>query len=171
MFLICCVSNPVSAQTGEGDTVVVRKVTGVDTFVDESGTTYGLLGIKTPRSQAVSKSDCIDHLEGLIVGKTVVVVRDTTVAEKEGKTPQRLVYLGNNLVNLNMIKEGFAVPSSTDHQLARTFESAYKEAKEAGSGAHATERSSAIQCQGTTNSGRQCRRMTTNLSGKCWQHE
>lgn len=31
--------------------------------------------------------------------------------------------------------------------------------------------STSTQCMGTTKSGRRCSRMTTNASGRCWQHE
>lgn len=30
---------------------------------------------------------------------------------------------------------------------------------------------SSVQCSGITQSGNRCQRKTTNISGKCWQHE
>ncbi len=152
------------------DTVTVATVVAVDAFVDADGTRWGLLGITTPKSRAVSRTDCVSYLRTMILGETVVLLRDTAIADRPGKTPQRLVYLGDELVNLTMIADGFASPSRTMHSLASSFVSASAEAKSAGHGAHAREKSTAEQCSGRTKKGHRCRRMTTDLSGRCWQH-
>ena len=167
VLLFSCLST--FAQSGE--TVKVAAVLGTDLIQLEDGTKVGLLGITTPQSRAITKQDCIDHLSLLIKGKTVRLVADTLVPDKEGKTPQRYVYLDDKLINLRMISDGYAAPSKTSHSFKEDFATAYANAKSSQRGAHATEKSTAEQCPATTQQGTQCQRYTTNLSGKCWQLE
>lgn len=164
------------------DTVRVTRVTGVDVFETDDGRTIGLLGITSPNARQTTITTCTAHLKSLIEGKVVVLVADTTVEDVEGKTPQRLVYLGSTLVNLQMISDGYARPSSTQHLLAGSFSTAHATARSSQVGTYkptskatnppssSTRESSASQCTGRTKSGRRCRRMTTSSSGRCWQH-
>ena len=162
------------------DTVRVARVTGVDSFTLDDGTTIGLLGITKPDGKGATTEECIEHLRGLIEGKQVILERDTTVVDTEGKAPQRLVFLDGTLINLQMISDGYARPSSTPHQLTAGFAAAHATARSAGVGAwarpttHTTEshssESTSRQCSGTTKKGTRCKRMTTDGSGRCWQH-
>ena len=168
-FILLFSTLPLFSQAG--DTVKVAKVLGTDVIQLEDGTKIGLLGIATPQSRAITKQDCIDHLTNLIEGEMVVLVADTAVTDKQGKMLQRLIYLGSTLINERMIADGYAKPSNTKHSLQDAFKAAYNQAKASQLGAHATERSTSVQCSGITQKGSQCKRYTTNLSGKCWQHE
>ena len=166
------------------DTLRVARVTGVDSFVLEDGSTIGLLGITKPDGKGVTTAACVEHLRGLIEGKDVVIVADTTVQDVEGKTLQRLVYLNGGLINLQMISDGYARPSSTPHQLSGSFAAAHSTARSSGIGAWSvqespspritptseSESSTSQQCSGTTQRGTRCKRMTTDGSGRCWQH-
>jgi len=166
------------------DTLRVSRVTGVDSFVLEDGSTIGLLGITKPDGTGVTTAACVEHLRGLIEGKQVLLERDTTVIDVEGKVPQRLVYLDGTLINLQMITDGYARPSSTPHQLSGSFAAAHTAARTAGVGAWSvreapptrisarndSESSTSRQCSGTTQRGTRCKRMTTDGSGRCWQH-
>lgn len=153
------------------DTVQVKSVTSGITFTTTDGRTITLLGLAVPKSQAVSASDAKEHLAEMIQGKTVVLTLDTLAPADTKKTKLRYVSSGSTSVNLTMVEEGYATPSATKHSLADAFREAHAEAQGAQRGAHATERSSAVQCSGITKKGTQCKRMTTSLSGKCWQHE
>lgn len=159
------------AATPAADTVVVKSVTGGTAFTTQDGRTITLLGILTPKSQAISAADAKEHLAEMIEGKTVVLVADSLAPADTKKARLRYVYSGGTLVNLAMIEQGYAAPSKTGHSMAETFREAHAEAKSSARGAYATERSSAVQCSATTKKGTQCKRMTTSLSGKCWQHE
>ena len=170
-LMLAVLFSGMSAFAQTGDTVHVSDVISVDLIQLDDGTKIGLLGITTPKSRAVTKQDCIEHLSSLLKGKTVVLVADTTLTDKAGKTLQRYVYLNGQLINKQMILDGYAKPSNTVHALKDSFATAYTESKSAQRGAHATEKSTAEQCTATTKKGTQCKRMTTNLSGKCWQHE
>ena len=152
------------------DTVTVATVTGVDSFIDTEGNSWGLLGITKPKGKGVTGKECVTHLASLIEGKSVLLIADSTVVDSPGKTPQRLLYLEADLVNLKMILDGYARASKRAHQLSDSFADAERTAHSEHRGAHATERSTAVQCSGHTQSGRRCRRMTNNLSGRCWQH-
>ena len=167
VLLFSCLSTSARA----GDTVSVAKILGPDLIQLEDGTKIGLLGIATPKSRAVTKQDCIDHLSSLINGKTVVLVADTLGVDKKGKTLQRYVYLDGTLINMRMISDGYAAPSKTSHSLKADSATAFANAKSSQRGAHATEKSTAEQCTAKTQKGTRCKRYTTNLSGKCWQHE
>ncbi len=153
------------AATPAADTVIVKSVTGGTAFTAQDGRTI------TPKSQAISAADAKEHLAEMIEGKTVVLVADSLAPADTKKARLRYVYSGGTLVNLAMIEQGYAAPSKTGHSMAETFREAHAEAKSSARGAYATERSSAVQCSATTKKGTQCKRMTTSLSGKCWQHE
>lgn len=160
-----------SAQAAVPDTVLVKSVTSGTTFKTDDGRTITLLGLNTPKSQAISAADAKEHLAELIEGETVILLSDSLAPKDTKKSTMRYVYSGSALVNLTMLEDGYAAPSSTKHSLLSTFKETHAEAKSAGRGAYATERSTAVQCSATTKKGTQCSRMTTSLSGKCWQHE
>lgn len=153
------------------DTVVVKKVTSGTTFTTDDDRTITLLGVSIPKSQAITAADARKHLAELIEGKTVVLAIDSLAPADTKKTALRHVYSGSTLINLKMLEDGYAAASGTKHSLAKTFSEAHDAAKSAHRGAHATERSESVQCSATTKKGTRCKRTTTNLSGRCWQHE
>ncbi len=164
------------------DTVRVKRVVGVDAFETEDGSTIGLLGITLPNGEGASVAECVAHLRSLIEGRVVVVVVDTTVADVSGTNLQRLVYLDGELINLRMISDGYARPSSTAHLRSASFASAHSTARSGGVGAFAPKattsessgesagESSSVQCSGRTKKGTRCKRMTKSPSGRCYQH-
>ncbi len=157
------------------DTVTVAKVIDGRTFTTTSGLTIVLLGVDLPRKkQAIDPGDAQEQLQKTIGGQQVVLVADTLSSQKaaKGNTLPRYVYHGEQLVNLFMIYYGYGnVASKPNHALLKEFKDAEAAARAKQMGAWAKERSSATRCTATTQKGTQCKRMTTNLSGKCWQHE
>ncbi len=150
------------------DTVTVKTVTSGTTFVTTTGITVKLLGITTPRSQAITPADARDALAAMLDGRQVAVVDDSTCPRSNGL----YVYVNGTLVNMAMIEQGYAVADQRPkHSMHDAFLTAEKAARASHVGAHGTERSTAVQCSGITKKGTRCLRMTTGLSGKCWQHE
>lgn len=160
-----------STRAAVPDTVLVKSVTGGTTFTTDDGRTITLLGLTVPKSRAMSASDAKEHLAEMIQGETVVLTADSLAPADTKKSVLRYVYNGSTLVNLAMIADGYGAPSTTKHSMGGTFKETHDDAKTAHRGAYATERSTAVQCSATTKKGTQCSRMTTNLSGRCWQHE
>lgn len=160
-------ATPILAQ----DTVEVGKVTSGTTFTTSTGEKIILLGVGTPKSAVVDAEDIRTHLAILIEGQTVVLVADSLLPVRKG-TRHCWVYAGGELINLRMVASGYASALKTPkHSKLAELMAAEKEARAEQSGAWSTERSSAVQCSGTTKKGSRCLRMTTNPSGKCWQHE
>jgi endonuclease YncB( thermonuclease family) len=150
------------------DTVVVKKVTSATSITLASGETITLLGLGLPKSQAITAEDARAHLASLVEGSTVTLVVDSTAGSGKG----RLVYLNGDLVNLAMISDGFATATAKPaHAKLAEFRAAESDAHARQTGAWATERSTAVQCSGTTQKGDRCKRMTTSFNGKCWQHQ
>lgn len=150
------------------DTVTVKKVISGTTFVTTAGVTIKLLGISIPRSQAVTPEDSRGALAAMLDGNQVVVVDDSTCPRTNG------FYVRANgvLVNVAMIEQGYAVADQRlKYSMRDAFLAAERNARASHVGAHGTERSTAVQCSGITKKGTRCLRMTTSLSGKCWQHE
>lgn len=58
--------------------------------------------------------------------------------------------------------------TQTTRSATRTAPSTSEET--AGSATSPSTRSAAVQCSGTTKKGTRCKRMTTNASGRCYQH-
>lgn len=154
----------------QADTVIVKKVTGVNAFTTSTGDRITIIGIAMPKSKAIDADDAKQHLAGLVEGQTVVLVRDTATGPDKKGSKLRYVYVGGRLINKEMIDDGFAVATGK-HSMAKEFVSAENESRKFHKAAWGTERLYSIQCQGTTRKGTQCSRMTTSLSGRCWQHE
>lgn len=160
-----------STQAPQPDTVLVQEVTSGTTFKTADGTTFTLLGLAIPTSKAVSANEAKEHLATMIEGKSVVLLTDTLAPADTRKSKLRFVYLGSTFVNLRMIEEGYATTTKANHSFSASFAEALTTARSSNRGAHATERSTAVQCSGTTQKGARCKRTTTNLNGRCWQHQ
>jgi len=99
-----------SAQTSTEK--VVRIIDG-DTFEINGGIKVRLIGIDTPEMKNQNKTiDCFAQeskrkLETMIGGKEVVLVKDISETDKYGRL-LRYVYLGNEMVNDTLVKEGYA---------------------------------------------------------------
>jgi micrococcal nuclease len=154
------------------DTVTVKKVVNGTTIMTSSGEKIALLGVATPRTQAITAEDARSQLESLVEGNTVVLIADS-LAGADGKGPKlRFLLVGGSLVNLEMIRLGYGTaPKKPNHAHLAEFQAAEKQARAEQVGAWATERATSVQCSATTQKGSRCSRMTTSLSGRCWQHE
>lgn len=153
------------------DTVVVRKVTSATEIVLEDGRTIALLGVGPAKSVAIEPEEGRIHLEEILAVGTITIEADSTLTGP-ALASMFYVYAGDRLVNGDMIADGFGTASNKP-RCNRTGEFAgrEKEARAAHNGAWGTERSVSVQCSATTQKGTRCKRMTRNLSGKCWQHE
>ena len=141
-----------------------------------------LLGIDAPADGSVSAADCRSHLQELVGGKDLRLLADSTFADDGSDTIVRYLYLDSILVNSRMIADGYAVDLPINHAKRDEFRSVSAGriqnagTRAAGSPDHTsgtTESSSStsVQCSATTKKGSRCKRMTTNSSGLCWQHE
>ena len=163
-LLLLFVTMAASAQ----DSVIVRTVVSATSITLSSGDTVTLLGLGLLKSQAVDADDARDHLASLVEGTTVVLAADSMT----GDSRERFVYADGDLVNLSMIRDGYATASTIpSHSKVASFKAAENDARAHQSGAWATERSAAVQCSGTTKKGDRCKRTTTSLNGRCWQHQ
>lgn len=166
LTIVCC------THTQAQDTVTVKKVVNGTTVVTNTGEKISLLGVLTPRSQAITADDARDQLTSLVEGNTVILIADS-LAGVDGKGPKlRYLMVDGSLVNLEMIRLGYGTaPKKPNHARLAEFQAAEKQARAEQVGAWAVERATSMQCSATTRKGTQCSRMTTSLSGKCWQHE
>ncbi|MBS1914481.1 MAG: hypothetical protein JST22_21000 [Bacteroidetes bacterium] len=154
------------------DTVTVKKVTSGNTFLTGTGERISLLGLAAARSPALSQSDARATLAAMIEGQRVIVVADTGAGGATAAAEGRYVYIGDRFVNLEMIATGHALAALTiRHSHLTEFKAAERAARAAHTGAFSVVRATAVQCSAITRKGTRCSRMTTNLNGRCWQHQ
>jgi len=154
------------------DTVTVRRVVDGTSFTTGDGRTVKLLGLALPASRAVTGEECRQHLADLLASSSaVVLVRDTSVQDRGGVQLRYVEAVGES-INRRMLLDGYAAASSAPrHAQGDEFARAERSARTDKLGAWSSERASSVQCSGITQKGTRCLRMTTNLSGRCWQHE
>ncbi|MGE3800593.1 MAG: thermonuclease family protein [Candidatus Kapaibacterium sp.] len=151
------------------------------------GRVVRLIGIDLPTS--TSASDCREHLRHLIGINSVTLVADTILLDQSSDTLERYVYVGSVMLNQQMIADGYALPTAVSHshhdefqtlnaahqasgEVRERSESKLREtSSESKASSSSSSTSTSVQCSGRTKKGAQCKRMTTNPSGKCWQHE
>lgn len=154
------------------DTVTVRKVIDGTSFTTDDGRTVRLLGVTLPISRAVTVDDCRQHLADLLAPGVPVRILIDSLVPSHGTALLCHVEVAGELVNRRMLLDGYAAASNAPrHSLSDEFAKAEKSARTDKLGAWSSERATAVQCSGTTQSGNRCKRMTTSLSGRCWQHE
>ena len=160
----------------------VGELAEVDSLLSSSliklvdGRVVRLIGIDLPTS--TSASDCREHLRQLIGTNSVTLVADTILLDHSSDTLERYVYVGSVMLNQLMIADGFAISSPVNHSRRDEFQAFLPLSKsvstESSSEAESSSSSSAstsVQCSRKKKKGTRCKRMTTNASGKCWQHE
>ena len=92
---------------------VIRVIDG-DTFVIEGNLSVRLIGMDTPEMKNKNnKIDCFaqeakNKLTSMISGKEVALVKDISETDRYGRL-LRYVYLGDEMVNDTLVKEGYAV--------------------------------------------------------------
>ena len=119
---------------------VIRVIDG-DTFEINGGIKVRLIGVDTPEMKNKNKTvDCFAQeakrkLETLIGGKEVVLVKDVSETDKYGRL-LRYVYLGDEMINDTLIKEGYARISTfpPDVKFKDQFLADERRAREANSG-------------------------------------
>lgn len=105
--------NQVSLTEPAKSTEKVSRVIDGDTFEIQGGIKVRLIGVDTPEMKNKNKTiDCFateakKKMELLIAGKEVVLVKDVSETDRYGRL-LRYVYVGDEMVNDTLIKEGYA---------------------------------------------------------------
>jgi len=113
----------------------VSHVIDGDTVTLNNGKDVRLIGINTPEKDEECFEEGKARLEKLLLGKIIVLQKDTSETDKYGRL-LRYIYADGISVNEEMVKSGYAermtVPPDTKY--SDTFKSLEKEAKLAGRG-------------------------------------
>lgn len=127
---------------GTGDTGTVVKVIDGDTIdVATGGQTYRVryVGVNTPESDEVCFQEATNANAALVQGQTVRLVKDASETDIYQRL-LRYVYVGDVMVNLELVRQGFAevVSYPPDTAYFDTFKALEIEATNAGRGCHPT---------------------------------
>lgn len=150
------------------DTVIVRSVLSGNTIELESGARVALLGVGIPRSKALGTDLMRDNLRGIIEGKSVVLVDDST-GSRRSRTRAAYVYYEGSLINLELIEDGFASSTNTAHSRLKEFQAAEHYARRRQIAAWSTEGHLSVPCSARIGRSR-CRELTRHISGRCERH-
>lgn len=128
------------AQSTTSTKKVVRVIDG-DTFEIEGGIKVRLIGMDTPEMKNKNnKIDCFaqeakDKLTSMISGKDVTLVKDISETDRYGRL-LRYVYLGDEMVNDTLVKEGYAIIATfpPDVKYESEFLASEKKARESNLG-------------------------------------
>jgi len=85
----------------------VTEVIDGDTILLDNGDKVRLLGINTPEKGRFYYKEAKERLEQLVLNKNVTLEKDVTDVDTYGRL-LRYVMVGENFVNLRLVKEGFA---------------------------------------------------------------
>lgn len=132
-------------ETSRGEYVLVTRVIDGDTIELSDGRRVRYIGIDTPETvdprrpvQCFGKEASQEN-KRLVDGKTVRLEKDVSETDKYGRL-LRYVYVGDEMINTVLVREGFAVsstfPPDVKHQ--ELFLQAQQEAREHGRGLWAT---------------------------------
>jgi len=92
---------------GVPDAGKVLRVIDGDTIVIEGGHHIRYIGIDTPEKGQSYYEEATEYNKALVAGKTVRLETDVTNKDKFGRL-LRYVYVGDVLVNLKLVKQGYA---------------------------------------------------------------
>ncbi|MDP3027554.1 MAG: thermonuclease family protein [Nanoarchaeota archaeon] len=90
----------------EKETIFVSRVIDGDTFEDDSGQSYRLLGINTPEKKMPYYQEAKDFLRQ-IENKTVDILRDNEDEDKYNRK-LRYIFYEDRLLNVEILQEGLA---------------------------------------------------------------
>jgi endonuclease YncB( thermonuclease family) len=153
------------------DTVVVSKVLSGTTILLESGERVTLLGIGVPRSRVLDPNLIRDNLAGIVEGRRVVLVEDGAPAKRSRRSGRSAyLYYEGSLINLELIEDGFATATGTQHSRLEEFRVAEKRARSQQLAAWSSESHPSARCSAAGKRGRRCATMTRHVSGRCEQH-
>lgn len=132
-------SDPVPEPVPTGELVTVAAVVDGDTIKLTSGAVVRYIGIDTPESTG-GRLDCFGaeasrRNRELVLGKTVMLTKDVSETDRYGRL-LRFVWLDSQLVNDQLVREGFAHASTFPPDVVRAeqFRAAEAEARAAGRG-------------------------------------
>lgn len=146
LLLTACDELPASNNSGggnvEGESArVVRVIDGDTIDVNIGGAEYRVryVGANTPERDEVCYDDAVDANRALVEGRTVTLVIDTSDTDRYDRL-LRYVYVGDMLVNEELIREGYAeaVLYAPDDQFYDDFLALEREAEQNGLGCHPT---------------------------------
>lgn len=112
---------------------IVKNVIDGDTFVLANGERIRLLGVNAPELDKCGSIEAKNLLTNLINNKPVFITE--TSRDYYGRR-MGLVYIGTKLVNIEIIKQGWARPDYTKNSHNEKMKIAYKDAKENKRGIH-----------------------------------
>lgn len=126
----------------EGETArVVRVIDGDTIDVTINGTEYRVryVGANTPERGEACYSDAVNANKSLVEGRTVTLVVDTSDTDRYDRL-LRYVYVGNVMVNEELIRTGYAeaVLYAPDDRFYNNFLALEIEARRRGLGCHPT---------------------------------
>lgn len=131
---------PTTTTTVEGDSARVTRVIDGDTIdvqIDGVGYRVRYIGVNTPESDEVCYRQATDANAALVNGKTVTLVKDVSETDVYGRL-LRYVYVGNEFVNADLVRGGWAesveYPPDTAH--AAEFRQLEAAARQANVGCH-----------------------------------
>ena len=95
-------------QTTSNEFMIIEVLDG-DTFVTETGEYVRLIGVDAPEKNKSFYNASKDFLSLLILNKTIMLEADEDNKDKYGRL-LRYAYAGNVSVNVELVKQGYAVP-------------------------------------------------------------
>lgn len=113
------------------DTYVVAKVSDGDTIILTNGEFVRYIGIDTPEifpQVQCWANESTQRNKELVEGKTVRLVRDVSDRDKNGRW-LRYVYVGDEFVNIDLVREGYATAVKYPPDLAHADEFSLAEKK------------------------------------------
>ena len=117
------------------ETVLVTRIVDGDTFEVASGQKVRLIGVDTPEKDECYFTQASNRLTTHIDNKEVTLLKDVSETDRYGRL-LRYVFVGDTLVNTELVSEGYALASAYPPDIAYqdTFEAAEREARSAGRG-------------------------------------
>ncbi len=115
---------PSPSPTPNAEITKVTKVIDGDSIVISSGEEVRYIGVNTPEIQndECFATEASEFNKNLVLGKDVKLIKDTSETDKYGRL-LRYVYIGDELINDRLVKEGFASVMTVfpDVKLESTF--------------------------------------------------
>lgn len=138
----CTMGAPAPAVTIEGEAAQVTRVIDGDTIdvqIDGVGYRVRYIGMNTPESDEACYQEATNANAALVSGKTVTLVKDVSETDVYGRL-LRYVYAGNEFVNADLVRDGWAenaeYPPDTAH--AAEFRQLEAQARGTNIGCHPT---------------------------------
>jgi endonuclease YncB( thermonuclease family) len=116
ILFLCCVGSALigwfdQKTQSEYQTVLVTQVVDGDTITVEGGQQVRLIGIDAPERDEDCYAEAKENLKSRILHKEVDLEKDITDKDQYGRS-LRYVWLGNKLVNAEIVRAGVAIAKS-----------------------------------------------------------